>query len=66
MIAALATCFFVVYLYRSLNPSDPVAPDAAANGTSQDPPSQDLSGRLDALELRLQSLVDQAKEGSQS
>lgn len=62
MIAAIASCIFVIYLYRTLN-KDGEAKSSSAQGT---PGPQDLAGRLRALDARLRALVANGKGESSS
>lgn len=63
MIPAILTCVFVIYLYQSLNHPEKVS-EAAASGTQ--PSVSDLNGRLDALQTRIQTLIDHNQRGTQS
>lgn len=61
MIAAIASCIFVIYLYRSLNQS--------ASDESSEPVNMgeaELLERLSALELRLRDLGDNQSGGASS
>lgn len=61
MIAALATCVFVYWLYKSLNTDSVEVPDDAVSGAVS---TADLTGRLHALQTRLQTLIDSADAGA--
>lgn len=56
MIPALGTCFFVYYLYKSLNADPPAA-------VSDDESPAALNDRLVALQSRLQALLDSESNG---
>ena len=57
MIPAIASCIFVIYLYRTLN-EDSAAKSTSVQGSSG---PQDLARRLSALDARLRALVDNGK-----
>ena len=62
MIAAIASCIFVIYLYRSLNEKEADDPRQEAQSLDR----QDLSGRLSVLEARLRVLANDKQGGSSS
>ncbi len=62
MLAAIASCIFVIYLYRSLNTT---AEDASPQ-TPEKPRQHELAQRLSALEARLRVLTDDQSGGASS
>ena len=56
MIAALATCLFVIYLYRTLNPTEASQSRRTPNAEEGTVSLTELTTRLTALEDRLRSL----------
>ncbi len=61
MIAAIASCIFVIYLYRSLNEEGEESP------RTQEPASEsELAQRLSALEARLRALTEDQTGGASS
>ena len=63
MIAALATCLFVVYLYKTLNARAPNEPNSSTGRTTRSAAAKDLSARLESLQSRLQNLIDEDSVG---
>ena len=62
MIAAIASCIFVIYLYRSLNETE-----AEESSQSQETASEsELAERLSALEVRLRALTEDQSGGTSS
>ena len=60
MIPAILSCVFVAYLYHSLNlpSSQATASASTANSANSNSPSE----RLDALEMRLQQLLEKTRK----
>lgn len=60
MIPAVLSCLFVLYLYRSLNTSEP-------DQSQQQPASEsDLTKRLGELQKRVDRVAEQTKSGKRS
>ena len=60
MIPAILSCVFVAYLYYSLNLPNSQA--TASASTSNNANSNSPSERLDALEMRLQQLLEKTRK----
>ena len=62
MLAAIASCVFVIYLYRSLNTTPESEPPETAEKRGQ----HELAQRLSALEARLRKLTADQSGGTPS
>ena len=62
MIAAIASCIFVIYLYRSLNETEIDELSQSQETAGKD----ELAERLSALEARLRALTEDQSGGASS
>ena len=62
MIAAIASCIFVIYLYRSLNEAEVDEPSQSQETAVEG----ELAERLSALEARLHALIEDQSGGASS